>query len=84
LQVSCIGILQPLQLATTGWKLNLQSAAMAGPSGNPRNSKTKFTCSSCGQNIWGKPDTAVRCDHCDIKMVAATKAELGSYDQEDE
>ena len=72
------------RIAATGWKLNLQSAAVAGPSGNPKNSKTKFTCSECGQNAWGKPDLAVRCDHCGIKMVAETKAEVASYDQEDE
>jgi predicted RNA-binding Zn-ribbon protein involved in translation (DUF1610 family) len=27
-------------------------------------SKTKFTCPDCGQNAWGKPDTALICGLC--------------------
>lgn len=54
-------------LAKTGWKLNLESAHRAGPDGG-RKSKTKFTCSSCGQNAWGKPDLAVTCTPCGIEM----------------
>ena len=69
------------QLAATGWKLNLQSAAMAGPSSNPKNSKTKFTCSSCGQNAWGKPDLDVFCGLCGFPMVSEAKTGIGSYDQ---
>jgi predicted SprT family Zn-dependent metalloprotease len=55
------------KLAASGWKLNLQSAPVSGPKGG-RNSKTKFTCSECGQNAWGKPDLAVICMHCRIEM----------------
>src|SRR5262249_29372522 len=54
-------------LAKTGWKLNLESAHRAGPDSG-RKSKTKFTCSSCGQNAWGKPDLAVTCTPCGIEM----------------
>jgi hypothetical protein len=54
-------------LAATGWKLNLESAHRPGPDGG-RKSKTKFTCSSCGQNVWGKPDLAVTCTPCGIEM----------------
>src|SRR5262249_24040287 len=39
-------------LAATGWKLNLESAPRPGEQRGP-NSKTKFTCSGCGQNAWG-------------------------------
>jgi hypothetical protein len=51
------------KLAATGWKLNLQSAPLMAREGG-RTSKTKFTCIHCGQNIWGKPDTAVACWAC--------------------
>jgi predicted SprT family Zn-dependent metalloprotease len=58
------------ELASTGWRLNLQSAHRSGKSGGTNNSKTKFTC-TCGQNAWGKPDLEIRCDLCDSKMKAA-------------
>ena len=51
------------KLAATGWKLNLQSAHRPGAKGGT-NSNSKFTCSSCGQNVWGKPDTKVLCMPC--------------------
>jgi hypothetical protein len=37
------------RLAATKWKLNLESAHRPGEQKGP-SSKTKFTCSSCGQN----------------------------------
>jgi hypothetical protein len=58
------------QLAATGWKLNLQSAHRPGPKATT-NSKTKFTCGSCGQNAWGKPDLKVDCHDCGGLMLAA-------------
>jgi SprT-like family len=51
------------KLAATGWKLNLQSAPRPGGTKAP-NSKVKFTCPKCGQNIWGKPDTDTACRVC--------------------
>jgi predicted SprT family Zn-dependent metalloprotease len=66
------------RLATTGWQLNLQSALIEGPKGG-RNSKTKFTCVDCGQNAWGKPDLAIICEPCGVKMKSAD-ADLQSYE----
>ena len=54
-------------LQMTEWKLNLQSAHRAD---GGRKNKTNFTSSSCGQNVWGKPDTQVRCDPCGALMIA--------------
>jgi SprT-like family len=54
-------------LAMRGWKLNLESAHRPGPDGG-RKSKTKFTCSNCGQNVWGKPNAQVTCTPCGIEM----------------
>lgn len=33
--------------------------------------KTKYTCSGCGANVWGKPDLRIRCDDCDHVMEPA-------------
>jgi SprT-like family len=57
-------------LAAKGWVLNLQSAHRPGSKGGV-NSKTKFTCATCGQNAWGKPDLAIVCMLCGIQMRAA-------------
>jgi hypothetical protein len=65
------------KLAATGWKLNLQSAHRPGEQRGP-NSKVKFTCTSCGQNAWGKPDLAILCEPCRIKMLSADAVQ--SYD----
>jgi SprT-like family len=61
------------KLAAIGWGLNLQSAHRPGPKGGT-NSKTKFTCTKCGQNAWGKPDLAVICELCGDKMHTADEA----------
>jgi DNA-directed RNA polymerase subunit RPC12/RpoP len=66
-------------LAATGWRLNLQSAHRPGAKGGI-NSKTKFTCAECGQNAWGKPDLAIRCELCGVKMLSADVAPSRSYD----
>jgi hypothetical protein len=66
------------KLAKTGWRLNLQSAHRPGPKGGT-NSKTKFTCAACGQNAWGKPDLAIVCEPCGVKMLSAEASSL-SYD----
>lgn len=36
-----------------------------------RASKTKFSCPSCGQNAWGKPDLSIKCLPCDVEMLEA-------------
>jgi hypothetical protein len=55
------------KLAATNWKLNLESAHRPGGTKGP-NSKTKFTCSDCGQNAWGKPDLWIACILCGLEM----------------
>ena len=64
------------ELAASGWKLNLESTKVLGtPRG--RESKVKFTCPDCAQNVWGKPDTFVLCGPCHemtgrlIRMISA-------------
>ena len=60
------------ELASMGWRLNLQSAHRPGPKDGTNNSKTKFTCSRCGQNVWGKPDSHVGCWDCKVQMLSAS------------
>jgi hypothetical protein len=55
------------RLAASNWKLNLESAHRPGGQKGP-SSKTKFTCPSCGQNVWGKPNAQVTCTPCGIEM----------------
>jgi predicted SprT family Zn-dependent metalloprotease len=61
------------KLAATGWRLNLQSAPHSNPTRAPK-LKTKFSCRSCGQNAWGKPDLQIICKPCGIQMRAKTEA----------
>jgi predicted SprT family Zn-dependent metalloprotease len=55
-------------LAATGWRLDLESAQRPGKRAEP-NSKTKFTCPSCGVNAWGKPELAIACIPCGLRMI---------------
>jgi hypothetical protein len=61
------------RLRSKGWKLNLQSAMRANPTAAPK-SKTKFTCTLCGQNAWGKPELFIICGLCHKAMVDADAA----------
>jgi len=67
------------ELAATGWMLNLESMHRSGPTGGTNNSKTKFSCTSCGQNAWGKRDLAVTCTLRGIKMASSAAAQ--SYER---
>jgi len=53
--------------AASNWRLNLESAHQPGAQKGP-SSKTKFTCGQCGQKAWGKPDLAIICEPCGMKM----------------
>jgi predicted SprT family Zn-dependent metalloprotease len=59
-------------LLATGFCLNWQSAAHVGQTGKvtKARSKTKYTCPSCGQNAWAKPDSAFVCGECMEPMEA--------------
>ena len=55
-----------LELQATGFILQWQSPEETKQKGKPKklSSKTKFTCPKCGDNMWGKPDSAVVCVNC--------------------
>lgn len=55
------------KLAASGWKLNLESVPRKKTNGGGKNKDT-FSCTSCGQKVWGKPNTAVDCRHCGTAM----------------
>jgi hypothetical protein len=50
-------------LAKTGFELRWQSSIVRGKDRAPP-SKIKFTCTTCGANIWGKPNTKAICGTC--------------------
>jgi len=50
-------------LRATGWKLNLESAMVAGPRGG-RKPPVKFVCQHCCAVAKGKPDLNVVCGRC--------------------
>ena len=59
------------ELAATGWKLNLQSTIYAGGEKKPKKDKTKYTCPSCGLNMWANiPDADISCNSCQCVMPA--------------
>jgi hypothetical protein len=49
-------------------RIDHQRLAGSAPAGQEAKAKkasnTKFTCSECGQNAWGKPDTQLICGAC--------------------
>jgi ribosomal protein S27AE len=52
------------KLAATGMQLNWQSLPAMGKGRGKISSKTKFTCSECGQNAWAKPGARLICGEC--------------------
>jgi hypothetical protein len=62
------------KLAARGFQLHWQSLRQPTPS---RNSKTKFTCPTCQQNAWAKPDAQLLCGVCfpafEIRLVPSLK-----------
>jgi len=59
-------------LLQTGFCLNWQSAAAMSQAGKvaKERSKTKYSCPSCGQRAWAKPDSALVCGECMEAMEA--------------
>jgi hypothetical protein len=50
------------KLATTGFALHWQS--VPGSARAKKASKVKFTCPTCGQNAWAKPNAHLLCGEC--------------------
>jgi hypothetical protein len=59
-------------LLATGFCLNWQSVVVEREQERvaKAQSKTKYTCPSCGQNAWAKPDAALLCGTCEEPMEA--------------
>lgn len=54
-------------LLATGFRLHWQSLAPERQESKAQ-SKTKFTCPSCGQNAWAKLDASLMCGECEEPM----------------
>lgn len=53
------------ELATSGFTLNWQSLPLNTEAAAKKAvSKTKYTCPTCGQNAWAKPDSRLVCGAC--------------------
>lgn len=52
------------KLKETGLELRWESAPLDSQAKAKAASKTKFTCTECGQNAWGKPDSILLCGVC--------------------
>jgi predicted SprT family Zn-dependent metalloprotease len=59
------------KLAATGFKLHWNSRA---DQAKTKNSKTKFTCGTCGQNAWAKADAELVCGRCEQIMLAPSES----------
>jgi predicted SprT family Zn-dependent metalloprotease len=52
------------KLAARGFQLHWQSAPEIAGARAKKASKTKYTCPTCGQNAWAKPDALLICGVC--------------------
>jgi hypothetical protein len=52
------------KLAETGFQLRWQSIPFGKQGSAKKSSKTKFSCSECGQNAWAKPGAMLICGVC--------------------
>lgn len=59
-----------LTLAEQQITIQWQSAPRTEAAKKKTASKTKYTCASCEQNAWAKPDTRITCADCDMPMLA--------------
>ena len=59
-------------LLKTGFELRYSDRAVATAKAKKSpNSKTKYSCPSCGLNVWGKPDIYILCGDCSEEMMEA-------------
>jgi ribosomal protein S27E len=61
---------------TIGWGDAIAATPAGGGEGagegvveGPKPKRLKFVCTGCGQNVYGSPKTAVRCDRCDLLLI---------------
>jgi ribosomal protein S27AE len=64
------------KLAARGLQLHWQSAPESGVDRAKKASKTKFTCPTCGQNAWAKPEAALVCGKCMAPMAAQDTSDV--------
>jgi len=57
----------PLKIATEGGDENSTSEKNKPPA---KKDRIKFTCKNCGLNAWAKPSARLKCESCDLLMLA--------------
>jgi predicted SprT family Zn-dependent metalloprotease len=67
------------KLQSKGFELHWQSTRFA-KNVKSKNSKTKYSCASCNQNVWGAPTVKVICGECleKTKKIVVMEAESGT------
>jgi predicted SprT family Zn-dependent metalloprotease len=58
------------ELLATNFRLNWRSAAWGERTRPKGKNKVKYTCPSCGQNAWAKPEASLVCGECEEEMEA--------------
>lgn len=61
------------QLSKMGFQLHWQSISNSkhGRGMANKKNKVKYSCSSCSQNAWAKPESKLVCGHCNTPMLSA-------------
>jgi hypothetical protein len=57
-------------LAARGFHLHWQSVPVSAQAIGKKASKAKYTCLTCGQNAWAKPEASLVCGACMVPMAA--------------
>ena len=57
-------------LLATKFRLNWQSGALGERTRPKGKNKVKYTCPTCGQNAWAKPEASLLCGECEEEMEA--------------
>ena len=60
-------------LAADGFTFDYQDRATNGPDKPPSKLKVRYTCRTCGDCAWGKPDLRIACMKCNQQMTGGDK-----------
>ena len=63
-------------LLKTAFRLNWQSVALGEKPRPKGTSKVKYTCPTCGQNAWAKPEASLVCGECMEPMAAQDTSDV--------
>ncbi len=62
-------------LLSSGYKINWQMEIEQPEKGERKKSKVKYTCPTCEQNVWAKPEASLMCGKCTETMESEESAD---------